>query len=83
MAELVGFFMIESHVLRTCPSFRSERDVDDLWNNMCERIVGIVGDGLKGCEEPEVFLGTKSEVLGFVQTLEVGIRPYLRGIKLI
>jgi hypothetical protein len=74
MQELVGFFIIESHVLRTMPDFRSQRDVDELWDEMCRRIVDIMGSGLKGCGEPEVFLQSKTEVLLFVQTLEVSIR---------
>lgn len=38
---------------------------------MCERVVRIVDEGLKNCEDPEIFLGTKFKVLTFVQTLEV------------
>ena len=45
--------------------------MEDLWDGMCERVVRIVDEGLKGCEDPEVFLGTKFKVLTFVQTLEV------------
>ncbi|BGP28404.1 Rab GTPase-binding exocyst subunit S15 [Rhodotorula toruloides] len=70
LEEIVGFFLIESHVLRTTNSFRSEQDVEDLWNEMCERVVKIVDEGLAGCEEAEVFLGTKFKILTFVQTLE-------------
>ena len=40
---------------------------------MCERVVRIVDEGLRGCEDPEVFLGTKFKVLTFVQTLEVSL----------
>ena len=71
MQELVGFFIIESHVLRTMPDFRSQRDVDELWDEMCRRIVEVMGQGLKGCSEPEIFLESKTNVLLFVQTLEV------------
>ncbi|WWD17361.1 hypothetical protein CI109_101802 [Kwoniella shandongensis] len=70
MQELVGFFIIESHVLNTMPDFRTQRDVDELWDEMCKRIVEIMGQGLKGCSEPEVFLESKTNVLLFVQTLE-------------
>ncbi|GAA5957372.1 hypothetical protein JCM21900_006878 [Sporobolomyces salmonicolor] len=70
LEEIVGFFLIESHVLKTTKSFRSEQDVEDLWDGMCERVVEIVDQGLKGEEDPEVFLGTKFKVLTFVQTLE-------------
>jgi hypothetical protein len=71
MQELVGFFIVESHVLRTMPDFRSQRDVDDLWDEMCKRIGEVIGGGLKGCGEPEIFLESKTNVLLFVQTLEV------------
>jgi hypothetical protein len=70
LEEIVGFFLIESHVLRTTNSFRLEQDVEDLWDGMCERVVRIVDEGLAGCEDPEIFLGTKFKVLTFVQTLE-------------
>ncbi|GAA5923321.1 Rab GTPase-binding exocyst subunit SEC15 [Sporobolomyces koalae] len=70
LEEIVGFFLIESHVLKTTNNFRSEQDVEDLWDGMCERVVEIVDQGLKTEEDPEVFLGTKFKVLTFVQTLE-------------
>lgn len=64
-------------MLKTTNSFRSEQDVEDLWDGMCERVVRIVDEGLGGCEDPEAFLGTKFKVLTFVQTLEV--RPPVPG----
>lgn len=50
---------------------------------MCERVVRIVDDGLAGCEDPEVFLGTKLKVLTFVQTLEVRLLlpPFLVSLN--
>lgn len=68
--ELVGFFIIEAHVLRSAPDFRSRRDVDDLWDEMCRRIMDVVGQGLKGCSELEIFLESKRQILLFVQTLQ-------------
>ncbi|GAA5966111.1 hypothetical protein JCM8115_004938 [Rhodotorula mucilaginosa] len=70
LEDIVGFFLIESHVLRTTDSFRSEQDVEDLWDEMCDRVVEIVDQGLAACQEAEVFLGTKFKILTFVQTLE-------------
>ncbi|KAK4057758.1 Rab GTPase-binding exocyst subunit S15 [Microbotryomycetes sp. JL221] len=70
LEEIVGFFLIESQVLKTTSGFRSEQDVEDLWNGMCERIVTVVDKGLADCEDPEVFLGTKLKIMTFVQTLE-------------
>lgn len=71
MQELVGFFIIEAHVLRSVSDFRSQRDVDDLWDEMCRRIIGVVSQGLKGCSQLNVFLECKMSILLFVQTLEV------------
>jgi hypothetical protein len=73
LEDIVGFFLIESHVLRTTDSFRSEQDVEDLWDEMCDRVVEIVDQGLAACQEAEVFLGTKFKILTFVQTLEVSL----------
>lgn len=75
MQELVGFFIIEAHVLRTAPDFRTQRDVDDLWDEMCRRIVGVVSLGLKGCSKLDTFLECKKSILLFVQTLEVSPKP--------
>lgn len=82
LEEIVGFFLIESHVVRTTNSFRSEQDVEDLWDGMCERVVRIVHEGLAECEDPEIFLGTKFKVLTFVQTLEVSLESFLLSPEL-
>jgi hypothetical protein len=71
MEELVGFFIIEAHVLKTVVDFRSQRDVDDLWDEMCRRIIRVVSEALKGCSQLEIFSECKTSILLFVQTLEV------------
>ncbi|GAA5899149.1 Rab GTPase-binding exocyst subunit SEC15 [Sporobolomyces salmoneus] len=71
LEEIVGFFLIESHVLKTTSNFRSEQDVEQLWEHMCDKIVELVDKSfLKGQQDPQVFLSTKFKVLTFVQTLE-------------
>lgn len=71
LEEVVGFFLVEHHVLDTCPAgFRSEQEVDDLWEDMCERVVDIVSIGLRDCKDTRVFVGTKGVVQTFIQTLE-------------
>lgn len=51
--------------------------MQDLWSGMCESVVRIVDTGLRGAEDPEIFLETKFAVLTFVQTLEVRPPPPL------
>jgi hypothetical protein len=74
LEDLVGFFIIEKHVLRICRDFRTAQEVDSLWDEMCERIARIVSDGLKDCEDLDTFLAVKPVVLAFEQTLQVRTR---------
>jgi hypothetical protein len=72
LQEVVGFFLVEHHVLQTSPpGFRSEQEVDDLWDNMCERVVEIVSVGLRDCGDTKVFVSTKAVIQTFMMTLEV------------
>lgn len=68
MESIVGFFIIEAHVLHTTKSFRDETDVDNLWEEMCERVVTIITEGIGGCEDLDIFLGIKTKLLTFAQT---------------
>lgn len=73
LQELVGFFIIEQRVLRITRDFRSQQEVDDLWEEVCRSVVQLVSDGLRTCEDAEVFLQSKYQVLLFEQTLEVSL----------
>ncbi|KIJ56882.1 hypothetical protein M422DRAFT_218657 [Sphaerobolus stellatus SS14] len=68
--EIVGFFIIESHVLRTTRGFRSEREVDELWDSVVSRLGDGLNQTLSSETSPEVFLDVKEELIGFSATLE-------------
>ncbi|KAE8215560.1 hypothetical protein CF327_g1211 [Tilletia walkeri] len=71
LEEVVGFFLVEYHVLQTSPpGFRMDSEVNDLWDTMCERVFQIVNMGLSECRDTKVFLTTKAAVQTFIQTLE-------------
>ena len=40
--QIVGYFIIETHVLNTTGSFRSEREVEDLWDALISRLSNAV-----------------------------------------
>ncbi|GAA5949792.1 hypothetical protein JCM3765_007693 [Sporobolomyces pararoseus] len=42
LEEIVGFFIIEAHVLKTTTNFRSEQDVESLWEQMCDKLISLV-----------------------------------------
>ncbi|KAI0723088.1 exocyst complex component sec15 subunit [Earliella scabrosa] len=68
--EIVGYFIIETHVLNTTGSFRSEREVEDLWDALISRLSNAVEDVLRNEKDPDTYLKVKEALLGFVMTLE-------------
>ncbi|PLW38693.1 hypothetical protein PCANC_16027 [Puccinia coronata f. sp. avenae] len=68
--QIVGFFIIEAHILWTTRAFRDENDVDALWQELSDRIIKIVRQGLAGCEDLDMRLGVKTKLLLFSRTLE-------------
>lgn len=77
MESIVGFFIIESHVIHTTKSFRDETDVDTLWDEVCEKVMSIISDGVGDCEDLDLFLNVKTRLLNFSQTLAVSPHPSL------
>ncbi|KAG8948108.1 hypothetical protein FRC04_010020 [Tulasnella sp. 424] len=68
--DIIGFFIIENHVLRTTRSFRSQREVEELWDVVVTRLVQVVQAILKNEGDVDTFLGCKDVILSFIQTLE-------------
>lgn len=69
--EIVGYFIVENHVLNTTGSFRSEREVEDLWDALISRLSNAVEDALRNEKDPDTYLKVKEALLGSVMTLEV------------
>ncbi|KAJ3554408.1 hypothetical protein NM688_g3127 [Phlebia brevispora] len=68
--EIVGFFIIETHVLNTTGNFRSERDVEELWDALVGRLCSTVERVLQHETDPDSFLRVKESLIAFVMTLE-------------
>ena len=77
--DIIGFFVIESHVLKTTRSFRSQREVDELWDILVARLIEVVQEGLRDEEDVDTFLASKDIILSFIQTLEVGMSLTFRN----
>lgn len=69
--EITGFFIIETNVLNTTGGFRSERDVEELWEAVVGRLSAAVEWSLKTEVDPEVFLRVKEILTGFLMTMDV------------
>ncbi|CAO3629892.1 unnamed protein product [Cunninghamella blakesleeana] len=70
LQDIVGFFIIEHIVLHSTQDFRSQSEVDALWEMVTGKVINIVSESLKGCRDPELFLRVKYCLLVFIQTLE-------------
>ncbi|EGO02172.1 hypothetical protein SERLA73DRAFT_177975 [Serpula lacrymans var. lacrymans S7.3] len=68
--EICGFFIIENHVLSTTGNFRSERDVEELWEALVTRFSSAIEDSVKAETDPDAFLKIKECLIGFIMTLE-------------
>ncbi|KXN89604.1 Exocyst complex component 6 [Leucoagaricus sp. SymC.cos] len=68
--EISGFFIIESHVLETTGTFRSWRNVEELWDVVVTHLTTGIDNALKSENDPEVFLRVKENLSTFVMALE-------------
>ncbi|KAJ2931593.1 hypothetical protein H1R20_g5533, partial [Candolleomyces eurysporus] len=68
--EISGFFIVESHVLETTGTFRSQKDVEELWDALVGRLSNAIEEALQREQDPEAFLRVKESLLSFIMTLE-------------
>jgi len=70
--EIAGFFIVETHVLKTTGNFRSEQELEELWDSLLGRLCLALDDALSTETDPEGFLRVKEALIGFIMTMEVG-----------
>lgn len=55
----------------TTGTFRSERDVEELWEGVISRMGAAVEGALRNENDPDSYLKVKEALIGFIMTLEV------------
>ncbi|KAK0191169.1 rsec15 [Armillaria mellea] len=68
--EISGFFIVESHVLETTGTFRSQRDVEELWEALVGRLRSGIERALHIENDPDTFLRVKECLIEFLMTLD-------------
>ncbi|KAN0128553.1 Exocyst complex subunit Sec15-like domain containing protein [Lactarius tabidus] len=68
--QIIGFFIIESHILQTTNAFRSNAEVEELWDAVAARLTEAVDGALKNDTDPDSYLRVKVALLAFILTLE-------------
>ena len=71
LQEISGFFIVETHVLETTGNFRSQRDVEELWDSLASGLAVSLTNALRVETDPDGFLRVKELLLAFMMTLEV------------
>ncbi|CAM0140229.1 unnamed protein product [Umbelopsis sp. WA50703] len=70
LQDIVGFFIIEHVIMHSTTDFRSQAEVDALWEMVTTKVIAVISNSLRGCRDPELFLKIKYSLLIFNQTLE-------------
>jgi len=75
--EVAGFFIVETYVLKTTGNFRSEQELEELWDSLLGRLCLVLDDALGTETDPEGYLRVKEVLIGFIMTMEVRtLRPF-------
>ncbi|KAF9649350.1 exocyst complex component sec15 subunit [Thelephora ganbajun] len=68
--EIAGFFIVETHVLKTAGNFRSEQELEELWDSLLGRLCLALDVALSTETDPEGYLRVKEALIGFIMTME-------------
>jgi hypothetical protein len=54
--EVAGFFIVETQVLKTTGNFRSEQELEELWDSLLGRLCIALDEALSAEIDPEGYL---------------------------
>ena len=76
--EIAGFFIVETHVLKTTGNFRSEQELEELWDSLLGGLCLGLDNALSTETDPDEYLRVKEALIGFIMTMEVCVlRPFV------
>lgn len=70
LESIAGFAIVERATLQKTENLRTQADVDELWDSMCQSAVVLISNGLQAIENDEKLLKIKGVIALFVQTME-------------
>ncbi|KAJ6576017.1 rsec15 [Mycena vulgaris] len=65
-----GFFIVETRVLETTGNFRSEQDVEELWDALVIRLTSALDGAFRVETDPDSFLSVKECLIEFIMTFD-------------
>jgi hypothetical protein len=73
LQDVAGFFVIEHVIVQVAVNFRSQADLDNLWDDVTAKVGKAIADSLRECSDTAIFGQIKQSLMVFMQTLEVSI----------
>ncbi|KAG9287563.1 hypothetical protein G9A89_019624 [Geosiphon pyriformis] len=68
--EIMGFFVIEHIIVQSTHNFRSQREVDILWDSVTTKVIKMVSNSLRECHKPDLFVRIKHFLTSYIQVFE-------------
>ena len=67
---IAGFAIVEKATMEKAPGLRSQADVDELWDSMCQTAIMLISRALKEVSNAEMILKVKGVIALFIQTMD-------------
>lgn len=69
--SIVGFFIVEDHVMNTAGDVVIRSYLDDLWSTSLQRAVNVLSMSSSSCTDPNVLLRIKNLIMLSITTLKI------------
>ena len=67
---IAGFSIVEKATMQKAPGLRSTADLEELWDSMCQTLIGLITEALHEVNNAELLLKIKGVIALFIQTME-------------
>ncbi|XP_019748182.1 exocyst complex component 6 isoform X2 [Hippocampus comes] len=68
--QIVGFFVVEDHILHATQGLVTKAFTDELWNMALAKIIAVLRTHSSYCEDPDLVLELKNLIVIFADTLQ-------------
>jgi hypothetical protein len=67
---IAGFAIVEKATMQKTENFRSQNDVDELWDSMCQGAISLISSALHKIDNDDRLLKVKGVIALFIQTMD-------------
>ncbi|MGH0118602.1 UNVERIFIED_CONTAM: hypothetical protein FKN15_050111 [Acipenser sinensis] len=69
--QIVGFFVVEDHILHATQGLVTRAYIDELWNMALSKIIAVLRTHSSYCSDPDLVLELKNLIVIFADTLQL------------